>query len=116
MAREEVFGIMIPAAATIETTIGVILFPGTPPRLWKSNTGVLSNLIMSPVSAMAMVKSAISPMSIPLMYRAVSHADISILVSLFSRMSSTTAWISSLSSLSPSIFFLMERTESGLAA
>ena len=67
MAREEVLGIMMPAAATMDTTMGVTLLPGTPPRLWKSNTGVLSNLIISPVSAMATVKSAISEMSMPLM-------------------------------------------------
>ena len=114
MAREDILGIMTPAAATMETTIGVILLPGTPPKLWKSNTGCLSNLIMSPVWAIAFVKSAISSMSIPFMYRAVSHADISILDSLLSNMSTTTDSISSRASLSPSIFLLMERTESGL--
>ena len=113
MARDESLGIMIPAAATMETTMGVILFPGMPPRLWKSNTGSLSNLMISPVSAMATVKSAISSMSISLMYRAVSQAEISILDSLFSRISSTMARISSLSSFSPSIFL---RMESGLGA
>ena len=114
MAREDVFGIMTPAAATIDTTMGVILFPGTPPKLWKSNTGCLSNLIMSPVWAMALVKSAISSMSMPLMYSAVNQAEISIFDSLFSRMSDTMASISSLESFSPSIFLRIERTESGL--
>ena len=89
IARDESLGIIIPSAATMDTTMGVILLPGMPPRLWKSNTGSLSNLIMSPVSAMALVKSAISSMSMPFMCREVSHAEISILDSLFSRMSVT---------------------------
>ena len=114
MAREEVLGIMTPAAATMDTTMGVILLPGTPPKLWKSNTGCLSNLMMSPVWAMALVKSAISSISMPLMYRAVSQAETSILDSLLSRMSETIDSISSLSRRSPSIFLRMERTESGL--
>ena len=113
MARDESFGIMIPAAATMDTTMGVILFPGTPPRLWKSNTGCLSNSMMSPVLAMALVKSAISPMFIPLMYRDVSQAEISILESLLLRMSTTMDSISSFESFSPSIFLRMDLTESG---
>lgn len=31
IARDELFGIINPAAAQIETTIGVVLFPGIPP-------------------------------------------------------------------------------------
>ncbi len=69
---------------------------------------------MSPVWAMALVKSAISSMSMPLMYSAVNQAEISIFDSLFSRMSDTMASISSLESFSPSIFLRIERTESGL--
>ena len=113
MARDESLGIMMPAAATIETTMGVILLPGTPPRLWKSNTGSLSNSMMSPVLAIALVKSAISSMSIPLMYSDVSQAEISIFESLLLRMSTTMDSISSLDSFSPSIFLRIDLTESG---
>ena len=113
MAREDSLGIMTPAAATMDTTMGVILLPGTPPRLWKSNTCGLSNSIMSPVLAMALVKSAISSISMPLMYRAVSHAEISILDSLLFRMSTTMDSISSFDSFSPSIFLRIDLTESG---
>ena len=113
IAREDVLGIINPPAATMDTTIGVILFPGTPPRLWKSKTGFLENLTISPVLAMAIVKSAISSMSIPLMYRAVNHAEISIFDNLLSRISLTMASICSFPNLSPSIFLRMKRTESG---
>ena len=65
MARDDVLGIISPAAAQMDTTMGVILFPGTPPMLWKSYTGPLSNLMTSPVSTMARAKAAISSMSIP---------------------------------------------------
>ena len=116
IALEEVLGIIRPAAATMDMTMGVILLPGTPPRLWKSNTGDLENFTMSPVFAMAMVKSAISAMSIPLMCKAVSQADISMLAILFSRISLTMASISSLVSLPPSIFLRTYLTESGLWA
>ena len=114
MARDDVFGSISPAAATMETTMGVTLFPGTPPTLWKSNTGVRSNSILSPVLTIATVMSAISSTSIPLMYRAVSHADTSISDNLASSISLMTALISSLVSFWPSIFFLMLLTDSGL--
>ena len=114
IARDDVFGSINPAAATMETTMGVTLLPGTPPTLWKSNTGVRSNWTLSPVLTMATVMSAISSTSIPLMYNDVSQAETSIIDNLASRMSSMTALISSLLSLWPSIFFLMLLTDSGL--
>ena len=65
MARDDVLGIMIPAAAHMDTTMGVILFPGTPPMLWKSNTGLPLNSRRSPVSTIAFAWAAISLMSMP---------------------------------------------------
>ena len=53
IALEDSLGIFRPAAATMETTTGVILFPGSPPKLWKSNTLSVPNDISFPVSAMA---------------------------------------------------------------
>ena len=67
MARDDVLGSISPAAATMDTTMGVILLPGTPPMLWKSNTGDLSKGITSPVSTIALAKAAISSMFIPFM-------------------------------------------------
>ena len=52
MALDDSFGMVRPASAAIDTTMGVILFPGTPPKLWKSNTRTSSKDILSPVSAM----------------------------------------------------------------
>ena len=54
IARDDSFGILRPAAATIETTMGVILLPGMPPKLWKSKTLSEPNDILSPVSAIAL--------------------------------------------------------------
>jgi hypothetical protein len=67
MAREEVLGMRSPAAATIGTTRRVTLFPGTPPTEWKSKTGPRSNWIVSPVVTMALVRSTVSRMFMPLM-------------------------------------------------
>ena len=77
MARDEVLGMRSPAAATMDTTMGVILLPGTPPMLWKSKMGPLSKGTRSPVFTMALVNSAISSRSMPLMYRDVSQDEIS---------------------------------------
>ena len=53
IAREDSLGTVSPAAATMETTMGVILLPGSPPKLWKSRTCLSLKEISSPVSAMA---------------------------------------------------------------
>src|SRR3989344_1832893 len=49
MAREEVFGITMPATAQIETTMGVVLFPGIPPIQCLSAILFESHLIFFPV-------------------------------------------------------------------
>ena len=52
MALEDSFGMVRPLAAVMDTTMGVILFPGIPPKLWKSKTLAWSKEILSPVPAM----------------------------------------------------------------
>ena len=114
IAREDSLGILRPAAATMETTIGVILFPGSPPKLWKSKTLSDPKEILSPDSAMALAYAAISSVSIPLMYSAVSQAEASILESLPATTSATSCEIFSGSRRFPSIFSRMYLTDSGL--
>lgn len=67
IARDDSLGMVSPAAATMDTTIGVILLPGRPPKLWKSKTCLSWNVSSSPVSAYARAMAAISSVSIPLM-------------------------------------------------
>ncbi len=114
MAREDVLGSSSPAAATMGTTSKVILFPGHPPMEWKSNTGERSNLMTSPVSTMAMVRSAVSRMFMPLISSEVTYAVSSMLLRLCSAMSFTMVRISAVVSSFPAIFFLMNSTEAGL--
>lgn len=52
MAREDVFGIVSPCAATIATTIGVVRFPGKPPTQCLSITGETSQSPASSISRM----------------------------------------------------------------
>src|SRR3989338_5802789 len=56
IAREEVLGITIPDAAHIETTIGVVLFPATPPIQCLSATNFEDQRRTLPVLYMASVK------------------------------------------------------------
>ena len=55
-ARDDILGMVRPSDATIETTMGVILLPGRPPRLWKSNTGLIPRSTVLPVAAMERVR------------------------------------------------------------
>ena len=54
MALDESFGMRRPSDATMDTTIGVILFPGTPPKLWKSKTLLSPKSRHLPVEAMTL--------------------------------------------------------------
>ena len=53
IARDEVFGIVSPCAATIETTIGVVRFPGRPPIECLSRIGRPAISDRSPTSTIA---------------------------------------------------------------
>ena len=53
MAREEVFGIISPCAATIGTTIIEVRLPGMPPMQCLSTTILRSHFSWVPASAMA---------------------------------------------------------------
>ena len=58
--RDEVLGIVSPAAATIATTIGVVRLPGIPPTLCLSRIIGESQCRRFPVLTMALVRSIIS--------------------------------------------------------
>ena len=60
IAREDVFGIVRPSAATIGTTIGVVRFPGSPPTECLSTTISDSHDKLSPASTIALVRARIS--------------------------------------------------------
>jgi len=60
IARDEVFGIMIPAAVIIGMMIIVVLFPGTPPIQCLSATILLPNLSCCPFFTIAFVRSDVS--------------------------------------------------------
>src|SRR3989338_6644714 len=49
IARDEVFGIVIPKAAQIDTTMGVVLFPATPPIECLSAIFLEFQVIFAPV-------------------------------------------------------------------
>ena len=65
IAFEEFFGTSNPAAAQIETTIGVVLFPETPPIQCLSTTNSSLNEILFPVFNIAFIKEIVSFMFIP---------------------------------------------------
>ena len=56
IALEDVFGIINPAAAQIETTIGVVLFPGIPPMQCLSTTYLFLILKLFPDLNIAFTK------------------------------------------------------------
>ena len=56
IALEDVFGIVSPAAAQIETMIGVVLFPGTPPIECLSTINFFLNFILFAVLKIALIK------------------------------------------------------------
>jgi len=65
IALEEVFGIVIPAAAHIATTIGVVLFPAIPPMECLSAIFFLFQERLLPVFAIASVRYFVSLKDIP---------------------------------------------------
>ena len=60
MAREEVFGMRNPCAATIATTSGEVRLPGMPPMECLSTTIGLSQTSRWPTSTMACVRASVS--------------------------------------------------------
>ena len=75
MARDEVFGMTRPQAATIATTIGVVRLPGRPPTLCLSTTGCIGQVSRSPTSTMAPVRPRISSRSSGRAEQAVMNAE-----------------------------------------
>ncbi len=67
IAREDVFGIMKPAAEIMGTTRRVVLSPGTPPMLCLSRMGPLAKSKVCPVSTIALDKASASSMLVPRM-------------------------------------------------
>ncbi len=112
-ALEDIFGMTRPSEATMDTTTGVMLLPGTPPRLWKSNTGDTPSSAVLPVDAMALARSATSDRSEFMVVKAETKVSISFWVIEPSEISWTIDIISDAVSLEPSIFLLMERMDSG---
>src|SRR3989338_5477539 len=93
MAREEVFGIINPAEAHIDTTRGVVMFPAIPPMLCLSATFPLS-LNFFPVLTIALIKYSTSFTDIPHLYIAETKYAISGSVSAFLTISEITFLIS----------------------
>ena len=60
MARDEVFGIVSPCAATIGTTIIEVRFPGMPPMQCLSTTTGMSQVSWVPACAIACASASIS--------------------------------------------------------
>jgi hypothetical protein len=60
MAREEVFGMVKPRAATMATTMGVVRLPGSPPTECLSTTISEFQDSLSPASTIALVSARIS--------------------------------------------------------
>src|SRR5665647_3807023 len=65
IAREEVLGMVNPAAATIGTTIMLVLSPGIPPTLCLSRIGPWPKSIVLPVEIIALDKASVSPVLKP---------------------------------------------------
>ena len=63
IAREDVFGMVKPSAATMDTTIGVVRFPGSPPTECLSTTTSDFQDSLSPASTIAWVRASISSSS-----------------------------------------------------
>ena len=60
IAREEVLGIVYPAAATMGTTSMDVLSPGIPPTLCLSRIGPSPKLMVFPVATIALDKASFS--------------------------------------------------------
>ncbi len=80
IARDDVFGIHTPAAATIDTTMGVVRFPGRPPTPCLSATTGWSHVTRSPTWTMPRVSATTSSRLIPAAAHAVRKADSSMSV------------------------------------
>ena len=113
IARDDVFGIVSPAAATIATTIGVTLFPGTPPILCLSTTYFRFHSKLSPSFTIARVTANTSLSLNPLVYTPETKAPSSISVSLFVATSWIISFISDGLSSSPSSFFFINSIDFG---
>lgn len=75
IAREDVFGIVSPYAATMATTNGVVLLPGNPPMQCLSTTISLFQFSCFPEAIIAFVRSDISSISIRSPAQAVINAE-----------------------------------------
>src|SRR5680860_211333 len=64
MAREEVLGMVNPKAVTMDTMMGVVLFPGSPPIQCLSTTNFFSQLMRCPDEIIAWVRKVISSLVI----------------------------------------------------
>ena len=64
MALDDVFGIVSPAAVMIDTTIGVVRFPGNPPTQCLSAIGACPQSSRLPAASIARVRSIVSCKSI----------------------------------------------------
>src|SRR3990172_795763 len=60
IARDEVLGMVNPAAATMGTTIMLVLSPGIPPTLCLSKMGPFPKSIVLPVEIMAIERDSVS--------------------------------------------------------
>ena len=89
IAREEVLGIVYPAAATMGTTSMLVLSPGIPPTLCLSRMGPLPKSIVFPVATIALDNASFSLVLKPWMLRAVKNAAISTLLKCRSTTSLT---------------------------
>ena len=87
IARDEVFGINCPAAATMATTIGVVRLPGNPPTQCLSSTRALPQSSVSPAACIACVSAVVSGRSSRSPAQAVTNAARSRSESRWSRVS-----------------------------
>jgi len=116
MARDEVFGMRPPQAATIATTIGVVRFPASPPTQCLSSTRLASQRSRSPTSTMASVSCVISAADMGRAAHAVRNADSSTWVRAPSTTSRMMVRNSPRPSDSPYTFERMSRADSGESA
>lgn len=103
-ARDDVLGIVNPAAATIGTTSSDVLSPGMPPMLCLSSIGVSPKSSVLPVSTMARARASLSLMFSPWISSAVRKAAISTSLRCLSTTSLTIVVMSCSRSLAPCSF------------
>lgn len=115
IALDEVFGNLIPSAAQIATTIGVVRFPATPPMQCLSATYFPLNFNLAPVFTIAFVRLTVSENFIPFSFSAAVKNAISASVRLFCIISSIKNFSSFSVNVSPSIFFLIRNEASEIS-